>query len=101
MPLIYLMRKANAGEKDNLRNILEGEVVSENDLAYTLGLAIGLASSLSFAVRWHGDRPAVLWEVDGPPMPLSHGEWSTGQLSGEALWAPVTINIAADSPSFS
>lgn len=65
------------------------------------GLAIGLASTLSFAVRWHGDRPAVLWEVDGPPMPLSHGEWSTGQLSGEALWAPVTMNIAADSPSFS
>ena len=34
------------------------------------GLAIGLASTLSFAIRWHGDRPAVLWEVTGPPMPL-------------------------------
>lgn len=50
------------------------------------GLAIGLASTLSFAIRWHGDRPAVLWEVHGPPMPLTHGEWSTGQLTGEALW---------------
>ena len=30
------------------------------------GLAIGLASTLSFAIRWHGDRPAVLWEVTGP-----------------------------------
>jgi octaprenyl-diphosphate synthase len=38
LPLIYLMRKANAGEKDNLRNILEADVVSENDLTYTLGL---------------------------------------------------------------
>ena len=53
------------------------------------GLAIGLASTLSFAIRWHGDRPAVLWEVTGPPMPLTYGEWSTGQLSGEALWPPV------------
>ena len=54
------------------------------------GLAIGLASSLSFAIRWHGDRPAVLWEVSGPPMPLHHADWTTGQLSGEALWPPVT-----------
>ena len=53
------------------------------------GLAIGLASTLSFAIRWHGDRPAVLWEVTGPPMPLSHATWATGQLSGEALWPPV------------
>ena len=50
------------------------------------GLPIGWSSALSFAVRWHGDRPAVLWEVKGPPMPLSHGAWHTGQLSGEALW---------------
>ena len=55
------------------------------------GLPIGLASTLSFAIRWHGDRPAVLWEVDGPPMPLASGAWSTGQLSGEALWPPVTM----------
>jgi hypothetical protein len=50
------------------------------------GLAIGLASTLSFAVRWHGERPAVLWEVTGSPMALSHDGWSTAQLSGEALW---------------
>ena len=29
------------------------------------GLAIGLASTLSFAIRWHGGRPAVLWEGAG------------------------------------
>jgi len=22
---------------------------------------------VSFAVRWHGERPALLWEIDGPP----------------------------------
>ena len=64
------------------------------------GLPIGLASTLSFAVRWHGDRPAVLWEVTGPPMPLAHDTWSTGQLSGEALWPPVTL-AAPPSTSFS
>jgi hypothetical protein len=53
------------------------------------GLAIGLGSTLSFAIRWHGDRPAVLWEVSGAPMPLAHDSWTTGQLSGEALWPPV------------
>jgi hypothetical protein len=66
------------------------------------GLAIGLASTLSFAIRWHGDRPAVLWEVAGPPMPLTHGSWSTGQLSGEALWPPVTGGLpTASDQSFS
>jgi hypothetical protein len=54
------------------------------------GLAIGHASSLSFAIRWHGDRPAVLWEISGPPMPLHYCDWTTGQLSGEALWPAVT-----------
>jgi octaprenyl-diphosphate synthase len=56
LPLIYLMRRANAGEKDNLRNILNADAVSENDLTYTLGLmtkhgaveeALGVAQSLS------------------------------------------------------
>jgi hypothetical protein len=56
------------------------------------GIPIGLVSTLSFAIRWHGERPAVLWEVDGPPMPLSYGAWHTGQLAGEALWPAVTSN---------
>jgi hypothetical protein len=60
------------------------------------GLAIGLASTLSFAIRWHGDRPAVLWEVDGPPMPLTYGTWATGQLTGEALWPPVVAEQSTD-----
>jgi len=66
------------------------------------GLAIGLASTLSFAIRWHGDRPAVLWEVTGAPMPLTYGEatWSTGQLSGEALWPPVTGTHSSSNASF-
>jgi hypothetical protein len=49
------------------------------------GLAIGVASRLSFAVRWHGARPALLWDVSGEPVALQHRDWSTAQLSGEAL----------------
>ena len=64
------------------------------------GVAIGCASTLSFAIRWHGERPAVLWEVSGAPMPLTYGDWSTGQLTGEALWPPVIATQSTDT-SFS
>jgi hypothetical protein len=50
------------------------------------GLPVGIASHLSFAIRWHGARPAVLWELSGPPMTLRYGDWTSAQLSGEALW---------------
>lgn len=59
------------------------------------GLVAGPASRLSFAVRWHGARPAVLWHVDGEPVTLTapavDATWASGQPSGEALWreAPV------------
>jgi hypothetical protein len=60
------------------------------------GLAIGLESALSFAVRWHGERPAVLWERTGPAMQLVHESWATDRPSGEALWPAV----ATTAPSF-
>lgn len=46
---------------------------------------------VSLAVRWHGERPAVIWEVDGPEgLLLRSGadpQWSTVESSGEALWS--------------
>ena len=51
------------------------------------GLPVGLASTVSFAIRWHGDRPAVLWECAGQRCALSGPDgWSTVEMSGEALW---------------
>ncbi|MCU1373182.1 MAG: hypothetical protein JWO68_468 [Actinomycetia bacterium] len=49
---------------------------------------------LSFAVRWHGDRPALLWELDGDaPVRLTapglDPAWSTTERRGDALLAPV------------
>lgn len=50
-----------------------------------------------FAVRWHGDRPALLWELDPHPgidpptlvAPALDPSWSSTELRGEALLAPV------------
>jgi hypothetical protein len=46
---------------------------------------------VSFAVRWHGERPAVLWEQSGATTRLTapkvDPEWFTELTSGEALWA--------------
>jgi len=45
---------------------------------------------VSYAVRWHGARPAVLWEVHGQPGLVVTGgradsSWSSTEASGEAL----------------
>lgn len=42
--------------------------------------------TVSYAVRWHGARPALLWEVAGAPgLVLSHRDWHTTDAAGEAL----------------
>lgn len=53
-------------------------------------VAIGADSTISFAVRWHGELPALLWEVSGVVgVKLTAGatdsEWSSTASSGEAL----------------
>lgn len=54
------------------------------------GVPTGPTSAVSFAVRWHGDRPAVLWEQTGDPRTLRATRvapgWSTADVRGEALW---------------
>ncbi len=48
---------------------------------------------VSYAVRWHGPRPALLWELDPRPgqgpvtvkAPALDKSWSSDQASGEAL----------------
>lgn len=49
----------------------------------------GAGRTTSFAVRWHGARPAVLWEQMGGARltaPTTAPTWSTTDASGEALW---------------
>lgn len=70
-----------------------GQPVEVHGLACTRGL-------LSFAVRWHGERPALLWEVEPATDRRAAEElvvtapgldplWSGTGLQGEALLAPV------------
>jgi len=56
----------------------------------------------SFSIRWHGERPALLWELDphdgvGPVTITAPGldpSWSTTEPSGEALLAaPVAAPV--------
>ena len=62
---------------------------------------------VSFAVRWHGERPALLWEVEGPAgLRLTGGgadpSWSTVDPSGETLLAApagAPRVVPADEPS--
>src|SRR5829696_6494642 len=69
-----------------------GQVVE----AYGLPAGNG-ATTVSFALRWHGQRPAVLWEQTGQPValtaPVVAPGWTSPAPKGEALWpAPVVAN---------
>ncbi len=49
-----------------------------------------MAGTVSVAVRWHGDRPALLWQSEGVDRLTCSGldpSWSTTQPSGEARLA--------------
>jgi hypothetical protein len=49
-----------------------------------------LAGRVSYAVRWHGARPALLWECEQPTRLTAPGldpGWSTTEQRGEALLA--------------
>ena len=62
------------------------------------GLPTSARSTLSFALRWHGDRPALLWEQTGPPVTLTataiDPEWRSDAPSGETLLAAPTRRVA-------
>lgn len=62
-----------------------------------------LGGLVSFAARWHGARPALLWEVAsaGPITLTSSGldpGWSTTDANGEVLLAGSSLGLA-DAPS--
>ncbi len=66
-----------------------------------------LAGRLSYAVRWHGERAAILWEIDGDPAsgapvvraPGLDPTWSATTWSGEALVGPVVVPIEPGEPA--
>lgn len=58
---------------------------------------------LSYAVRWHGERPALLWDLEPPvglpPVRLTapglDPAWSSTEAKGEALLGPVAMPARA------
>jgi hypothetical protein len=60
-------------------------------------------SAVSLAIRWHGARPAVLWETSGEPMRLRASElapeWSSDAPSGDTLWPAPTGAAQTTSPT--
>jgi hypothetical protein len=53
--------------------------------------AVAAGVTVGFAVRWHGERPALLWDLSAPARLTCSGldpAWSTATARGEALLAP-------------
>jgi hypothetical protein len=52
---------------------------------------------VSYALRWHGDRPALLWQCERPGVTLTvpglDRSFSTGEQSGEVLLAPYRARV--------
>jgi len=54
--------------------------------------------SVSYAIRWHGARPAVLWETTGSAAlssPTLAPDWATAEPAGEALWPEYVIETTS------
>jgi len=83
-----LARCTGSGTADLLSGGIPARWLGANFEVY--GLPIGPSTTVSFAVRWHGDRPAVLWETEGPTVPFTAAAvapgWSTAEAKGETLW---------------
>jgi hypothetical protein len=80
-------RDAADGAVDLLSAPLPPRWIGRNVEAH--GLQVG-TGTISLAVRWHGDRPALLWGSEGVARLTCSGldrGWSTTQASGEALLA--------------
>jgi hypothetical protein len=70
--------------------------------AHGLPTALG---TLSFAVRWHGPRPALLWELEGEGpvrlrVPGLDPGWSTVDRRGDALLAGPPAGVDVQGGSF-
>jgi hypothetical protein len=100
--LLRLVRRLLVCEEDGglvlcpvLPDGWRGQGLEVHDLATTAG-------AVSFAVRWHGPRPALLWEVAGAgPVRLRapglDPAWSATERRGEALLAGTGIDVSGGS----
>ena len=100
--VLDLLCVADAREREvRLLPVVADDWLGAGIEAHELRTELGV---VSFAIRWHGERPALLWEVE----PHDDGEirvtapgldpaWSSTELRGDALLAaPVAVVDAAD-----
>jgi hypothetical protein len=88
-----LVAEAGAGPALSLSPSVPREWYGRGWEVHDLPTAYG---RLSYAVRWHGERPAILWEVvphDGIAVrltaPAFDPSWATEEARGEVLLSPV------------
>lgn len=66
------------------------------------GLPNGVGGTISYAVRWHGARPAVLWEQTEPATtvtaPALAPDWASTDVKGETLW-PEPVGLLPPPPA--
>lgn len=99
-PFSELERKSSAGRfvaSVELRLVSGGDLLPMGMPSAWLGVNFELhgipttsTSTVSIAVRWHGERPAVLWEQTGEAQRLTAASidsaWSSESRTGESLW---------------
>ena len=66
------------------------------------GLPNGTGGTISYAVRWHGARPAVLWDQTDPTTTVSAPAlapgWSSTEVKSETLW-PEPVGLLPRPPA--
>lgn len=101
-----LVRPTDAGVE--MCPVVPGAWVGKGWEAHDVPTAFG---RFGYAVRWHDDRPAVLWELDPHPgitgllvrAPGLDPTWSSNAIRGEALFPPMARptpeQLAAERPA--
>lgn len=103
VPLLRSVRDLLVTPRDDDSVVLLGELPAEwRGQSLEVHDAPTRAGCPSYAVRWHGARPALLWECDRPIALTAPGldpAWSTTEARGEVLLA-APVDAPHDAGSF-
>ena len=104
----HLLISERVDHEDPTIELVPGHPVAWRGGAVEVHQAPTLHGPLSFAIRWHGARPALLWDAAGCNArlicPSLDPEWSTTESRGDALLAGAAeglVDVPAPGQSFS
>lgn len=95
---LLAVRSVLVRERRGAIDLLPGFPVDWLGQSITVDAAPLRTGPVSFAVRWHGERPALLWEApNGPELrtPALDPAWSSTAASGEVLLAAPPPSLLA------